>query len=68
MQPAKFDQYNEADYVFAEVNGIASGKFGTAQYDARLWGPSAAEISGKVKYPNSEGLAVFQGSRGAISE
>ena len=68
LQPVKFDQYNEADYVFAEVNGIASGKFGTAQYDACLWGPSAAEISGKVKYPNSEGLAVFQGSRGAISE
>lgn len=68
LQPAKFDPYNEADYVFADVNGIASGKFGTAQYDTRLWGPSAAEISGKVKYPNSEGLAVFQGSRGAISE
>ena len=71
LQPAAFRQTNEADYVIYEVperTGIASSdRYGRMSYDLRLWGPQAAELSGKLS-DNRESVAVFHGTRGAITE
>ena len=71
LQPATFRQVNEADYVIYEIPqrvGVASSdRYGRMSYDLRLWGPQAAELSGKLSNTD-EAVAVFHGTRGAITE
>ena len=68
LRPARLTLDNSDDFVVAELNGTATGNTGGAmRYNARLWGPGAAEISGRIQDADNDGVAVFQGSRGAIT-
>ena len=68
LRPARLTLDNSDDVVVAELNGTATGNTGGAmRYNARLWGPGAAEISGRIQDADNDGVAVFQGSRGAIT-
>lgn len=69
LHPTTFSYKQQDDFVIFQTSGgrASSDKRIGLQYTANVWGPGGLELNGKLQEAGNS-VAVFQGTRGAITE